>query len=412
MADDRCTSRERDRSSVHGDLMNGIEVDNTDTIGHLDIASYEDYIKYRKMKKLSNKSNKSEKREILHPLQFSDIMIEDPVTSVSTTSIPTINGGSDEQDMLSTPGDESTSIFGGVVFLFDRSKELVKTTVTSSVQLVQSTAHIGSRIGLQVGHGIGTQYARRVPDPIKDTINSSSNALVNTVVKTSNLVTTKSAKLIDISIKPAVYNGTVGYFYTQELTRLLLQDIPENSTILDIGIGTCYSYCQNADIIKERNIRIVGIDIDEAYILTAKHALIDARLEDWIELMCIDIYITDLDKRTFDYVVFSDSYSVISNVNNMLRYCERFMNRVGYMIITSTLFDTYHQNVDFIKQNLKYVSIVEYGTMMLKQDLETYIIEDRHSDDYEFKLVKTMSVGKLCDFKSYIVRWRPIKIDL
>ena len=153
------------------------------------------------------------------------------------------------------------------------------------------------------------------------------------------------------------------------------------------------------------------LDIDESFILRARHSLIDYDLEDEIELICDDVYRTDLDGRTFDYVVFSDSYAVIPNVNNMMRACERFMKEyTGYMIVTSTLFDEYDATLDRIKQNLKYVSAVEYGQLMLRTDLETYITDERRSDDYEFKLIKQFNIGNM-EFNSYIVRWRPGDVE-
>lgn len=277
-----------------------------------------------------------------------------------------------------------------------------------SKSLLGIATTVAAQTAVQVGSHISDKYNEKVPDSVKEKVSTSSHTILDTITGTTKAVAQKSTDIFDQNVRPTVYNTTIGYFYTKELARCLLLEIPENSTILDIGIGTCYSYAQNADIIKQRKIKIVGVDIDESYIHKARHALIDAELEDWIELICADIYESDekINGRTFDYVVFSDSYAVLPNVNNMLRYCERFMNDIGYMIVTSTLFDEYMPNLDLIKKNLKYVSAVEYGTMMLKCDLENYIVQERHSEDYEFKMIKQITIASI-EFKSYIVRWRP-----
>ena len=113
----------------------------------------------------------------------------------------------------------------------------------------------------------------------------------------------------------------------------------------------------------------------------------------------------DLENRVFDYCIFSDSYAVIPNVNNMLRHCERFLNDNGYMVVTSTLFDDYNSKIDLVKQNLKYISTVEYGRMVLKSELEEYIVNERKCTDFEFRLIKQHDVLGY-EFKSYIVMWK------
>lgn len=276
-----------------------------------------------------------------------------------------------------------------------------------SASFLSSATRVVAKSAVDLTKRIGTEYEARVPEHMKEKISNSASA----VVSTTKVLAKKSAEIFDKNVRPTIYNSTIGHFYTSELTHLLLLEIPENSIILDVGIGTAYSYCQNASLLKSRKIKIVGVDIDESYILRARHLMIDYDLTDHIELICGDIYQLDLNNRTFDYVVFSDSYAVIPNVNNMMRHCERFMNEfTGYMIVTSTLFDEYDATLDRIKQNLKYVSAIEYGQLMLRSDLESYIVSDRHSDDYEFKLVKKFNIGNM-EFNSYIVRWRPGDMD-
>jgi ubiquinone/menaquinone biosynthesis C-methylase UbiE len=276
-----------------------------------------------------------------------------------------------------------------------------------SASFLSSATRAVAKSAVDISKRLGTEYEERVPEHLKEKISYSAT----TVVETSKVVAQKSVEIFDKNLRPTIYNSTIGHFYTSELTRLLLLEIPESSTILDVGIGTAYSYCLNASLLKERKIKVIGIDIDESYILRARHSLIDYDLEEEIELICDDVYSTDFDGRTFDYVVFSDSYAVIPNVNNMMRHCERFMKEyTGYMIVTSTLFDEYDATLDRIKQNLKYVSAIEYGQLMLKSDLETYIVDERRSDDYEFKLIKKFNIGNM-EFNSYIARWRPGDVE-
>ena len=109
------------------------------------------------------------------------------------------------------------------------------------------------------------------------------------------------------ALKPLIYDSTVGYLYTKNAIQHMLSSIPDNSKILDVGIGTGYTYTKNADLIKRKNISIVGVDIDASYVKYAKHAMIDYELDDNIRVIKGDIYDVKLDVGTFDYVIFSDS---------------------------------------------------------------------------------------------------------
>lgn len=213
--------------------------------------------------------------------------------------------------------------------------------------------------------------------------------------------------------RSTVYNSTLGYFYTKDVMRNVLVDLPDNSRILDVGIGTGYVYAQNSDLIKRKNIKVVGVDIDPNYVRSAKHAVIDAELEEHIRIINIDIREaldsdTDLLNHSFDFVCFSDSFAVIPNVYTIITHCEKYLNSTGYMIITSTLFDKYSTNVDWIKQKLVYVSSVDFGNMMLKDDLEKYLRTRCTNTTDCFRLIDSKNLlGENYKINTYIVKWRP-----
>ncbi|VBB18459.1 class I SAM-dependent methyltransferase [Yasminevirus sp. GU-2018] len=213
-------------------------------------------------------------------------------------------------------------------------------------------------------------------------------------------------------LKSGVYNATIGHFYTIEVMRNLLVEIPDNSVILDVGVGTGYTYSKNSDLIKRKNLTVVGVDIDPEYIRSAKHAVIDSYLENHVRLVLADIYKapeSELPSRTFDFVFFSDSYAVIPEVHKMITFCEKFLKPTGQMVVTSTLFDKFDSNIDWIKQRIVYVSSVEFGKMMLKSDLEAYI-KTRYSGNVRecFRLIDNKWIpASDCRMKTYIVKWKP-----
>lgn len=213
-----------------------------------------------------------------------------------------------------------------------------------------------------------------------------------------------------------MYDMTIGYFYTQYVMRYFLETIPDGSRILDIGIGTGYTYSKNKDILKKKSLKVVGVDVDPDYVRSAKHGIIDADLESHVNIILSDIYKVDesmISSKSFDYVVFSDSYAVIPNVHDMITFCEKFIKINGKMVVLSTLFDSFDSNINWIKRNIKYFSSVEFGTMMLRENLQNYIkqrinVDDNFDIDSCFKLIMHHNIPLTSHvMKTYIVIWTP-----
>lgn len=207
-----------------------------------------------------------------------------------------------------------------------------------------------------------------------------------------------------------IYNYTIGYFYTRIITRKVLDSLPDGSRILDIGIGTGYVYSKNSNLIKQKKLEIVGIDIDAEYINYARQTVKLANLEQHIKLINNDIYCVDSDDmalKSFDYVMFSDSYAVIPNVHDMITFCERYLKQdsSSKIVVVSTLFDRFNKYVSWIKRHIVYVSTVDYGSMMIKSDLEKYL-EERKIDDATFTVIDDYAqLCKLMKSSTYMVMW-------
>lgn len=224
-------------------------------------------------------------------------------------------------------------------------------------------------------------------------------------------------------IRSNVYNGSVGYFYTQGIMRKVLESLPDNVMILDVGIGTGYTYAKNDDLIKRKNLAILGVDIDPEYIRHAEQAVIDHELEDQIKLIVHDIYVpsSEIPTEFFDYVIFSDSYAVIPEVHEMISFCERFLrpNSESQMIVVSTLFDQYNDKFDWIKNHIIYLTSIDFGKMMVKNDLMVYIqsrigdqqVNDQSEIEKLFVVIDQRKYPGITDtFKTYMVKWTPASV--
>jgi ubiquinone/menaquinone biosynthesis C-methylase UbiE len=103
--------------------------------------------------------------------------------------------------------------------------------------------------------------------------------------------------------------------YNSELYEKVFKKIPKNSKILYVGIGTGFYLTNCANIIKEKNISIDGIDIDEEYIKSCKNEIKKNSLGKYVKAHTQNLLTYKLEQ--FDYVIFIQSYPVIYYINHL-----------------------------------------------------------------------------------------------
>jgi len=94
---------------------------------------------------------------------------------------------------------------------------------------------------------------------------------------------------------------------TPNLYYQFLQRMKHNTKILDIGMGTgiYFSDQRCVDLIRSKNIKIVGIDINEADIILASKRIQSAHIGDHVEAKFMDLFEYSEDLYRFDVILFS-----------------------------------------------------------------------------------------------------------
>lgn len=162
-------------------------------------------------------------------------------------------------------------------------------------------------------------------------------------------------------IKFFFYNLLIGE-YTIILYRNFLERIPENSVVLDIGIGNCYSLLKNKQILIEKKIKIVGVDIDSDSINLAKKIIKANDMDNYIQVYCQDIFTFD-NSQKFDFIYFSNSYSVIPEINKMMNFTyNNFLKESGELVLSTTLDSRFSNFKDVVKPFLKRICLgIDFG---------------------------------------------------
>ena len=183
------------------------------------------------------------------------------------------------------------------------------------------------------------------------------------------------------NIKNNLYNEIIGS-YSKDLYKNFFEKIPNNSYILDIGIGNGYAICENSNLIIEKNLKIIGIDVDFNSILTCKENINKYNLNSNIysvlcELDNLDVFIPTIKKfinknndknnqNIFDYIYFSNSYSVIPNILELLNKSKKYLANEDAEIVICTTIEKNNNNIkNFLKKNAKYILLgIDFGRLI------------------------------------------------
>ena len=83
-------------------------------------------------------------------------------------------------------------------------------------------------------------------------------------------------------------------FLIVKMTRVWYKAVLERcaggARVLDVGIGTATALVKNKEILERKNIVVVGIDYEQAYITKAGKVVSDAGLANRVKLNCTSIY--------------------------------------------------------------------------------------------------------------------------
>lgn len=94
------------------------------------------------------------------------------------------------------------------------------------------------------------------------------------------------------TIPPKIYDVVI-LNMTEVWYRTVLSRLDDGSAVLDVGIGTGGALCRCADLVRAKNLRIVGLDYDAAYVDAAKQNIVDSGLKDQARVVCMSVYDED-----------------------------------------------------------------------------------------------------------------------
>ncbi len=158
----------------------------------------------------------------------------------------------------------------------------------------------------------------------------------------------------------AILRLTAGW-YQQVLAR-----VPARSSMLDVGIGTGSALCRNADLLRAKDLRVTGVDIDEDYVERAKKRVAKTGLDDRVEVKLQSVY--DHQGGPYDAVYFSASFMLLPEPEGALRHVCELLAPEGLVFFTQTFQDRRSAVVEKTKPLLKKLTTIDFGRVTYEED--------------------------------------------
>jgi SAM-dependent methyltransferase len=158
--------------------------------------------------------------------------------------------------------------------------------------------------------------------------------------------------------------GMTSGWYREVLTRL-----PRGTRLLDVGVGTGAALVRCADLIRERDLSVVGIDVDADYLARCGRAVRRAgltRVSPRLESVYDHRY--DAADGPYDAAYFSASLMLLPDPVAAVRRVAGLLRPGGTLYATQTFQLRRSRVVEWGKPLIRYVTTIDFGRVTYESD--------------------------------------------
>lgn len=153
--------------------------------------------------------------------------------------------------------------------------------------------------------------------------------------------------------------------------REVLERLPPDARVLDIGIGTGAAIVRSAHLVRARNLRIVGLDIDPDYFERCAATVSAAGLDEHIVPRLCSVY--DHEGGPYDAAYFSASLMLLPDPVAAMRHVAAQLAPDGRIFFTQTFHHRRSGMVERIKPLLVRVTTIEFGRVTYEDEFRTAV---------------------------------------
>lgn len=166
-------------------------------------------------------------------------------------------------------------------------------------------------------------------------------------------------------LKAAVYDAII-VSMTARWYAAVLEQLPYGCRLLDVGIGTGAAWLANAGLVRAKELRIVGIDIDRAYVECCREAVTAHGLSDRIDAKLESVY--DHAGGPYDAAYFSGSFMLLPDPAGALRHVSRLLAPGASVFFTQTFEHERSPLLERLKPALRLLTSIDFGAVTYEHD--------------------------------------------
>eukprot|EP00754_Rhynchopus_humris_P049712 Rhum_TRINITY_DN8547_c0_g1::Rhum_TRINITY_DN8547_c0_g1_i1::g.28361::m.28361 len=170
---------------------------------------------------------------------------------------------------------------------------------------------------------------------------------------------------------PEIYDFIVVKM-TARWYEVVVDRLEKGDKVADIGIGTAGALVKNAAAVRAKDLTLVGVDYDAAYVKKAQEVVAANGLADNVTVHHLSVYDAALrtDHGTFDAVYFSGSFTLLPDPQEALQVATAITKPGGLIYITQTYQRSYVPLLGCVKPLLRYLISIDFGPLTYEAQLE------------------------------------------
>lgn len=158
-----------------------------------------------------------------------------------------------------------------------------------------------------------------------------------------------------------VIAGMTATWYRQVLDRL-----PDGARLLDVGIGTGAALVRCADVVRAKDLTVVGLDIDRDYLARCRAAVRRAGLEDHVSPVLGSVY--DHRDGPYDAVYFSASLMLLPDPVAAIAHVATLLAPGGRLFSTQTFHHRRSPLLERAKPLAQHVTTIHFGRVTYEHE--------------------------------------------
>lgn len=149
-------------------------------------------------------------------------------------------------------------------------------------------------------------------------------------------------------------------WYAEVLSR-----VPRGATMLDVGVGTAGALVSQADLIRERDLRIHGVDIDPDYVKQAEKRVAKAHLAHHVTVEHVPLNAHS--GGPYDAIYFAASFMLFDDPVGALHDAVRLLKPDGRIFFTQTFHERRSPIMEKLKPLLVRVTSIDFGRVTYEE---------------------------------------------